>query len=259
MELTLRKTRIQNLDFIFSNCPNRGKEDLSISYQFVKELFCRVCKRSLLFGNNKYGIVDYPFLYRERQLDSVVLPVISELCQGLVFTEYPIVRDSNLKGYEKQNSKGRIDYWCIYKDYSFVIEMKQSYDAFMTDSTTDSTIYRWKAMNVSQLQDIKKDVKHFEEQTKGLIRLGLHFITPYCDRERNMKDVDGFENRQKVILKRLYKDVSRAKPKTTTPDFMASWILPRNEELFDVPYKGTYPGLLLLGKMYPSIQHDGCI
>ena len=259
MELSLRKTRIQGLDFILSSCPNKEKEDSCFAYLFVKELFCRVCKQSLFFGDNKYNIVDYPFLHRERQLDSIVLPVISELCQGLVFAEYPVVRDSILKGYEKENSKGRIDYWCIYKNYSFVIEMKQSYDAFMTDSTTDRTIRRWRTMNVSQLQDIQKHVKHFEEQTKGIIRIGLHFITPYCDRDRNMDDYDYYVREQKNYLIRLYNDVSRLKPKKTTPDFLGSWALPKKEKLLEVPYKGTFPGLILLGKIFPSIQHDGCL
>lgn len=260
MELSLRKTKIKKLDFIFSSCPNKEKEDLYVAYQFVKELFCKVCKRMLLYGDNKYNIVDYPFLYRERQLDSVVLPVISELCHGFVLAEYPVLRDSELKGYEKENSKGRIDYWCIYKDYSFVIEMKHSYDAFMTDTTKDtSLIQRWKTMNVGQLQDIRKEVKHFEERTKGLIRLGLHFITPYCDKARSMNDVDCFVKKQKDILERLYNDVSSSKPKITTPSFMASWALPRNEKYFEIFYKGTYPGLLLLGKFFPSIQHDGCV
>ena len=104
-------------------------EDVNIAYSFIKEMFCKVCKQSLLFSNSKYDIIEYPFLFRERQLDSVVLPIISSLCKGLVIAEYPIVRDSSIKGFEKKDSKGRIDYWCIYKDYSLVIEMKHSYDA----------------------------------------------------------------------------------------------------------------------------------
>ena len=260
MELSLRKTTIQNLDYTLSSCPSTQDEYLIVAYKFVKELFCGVCQQSLLFCNSKFGIVEYPFLFRERQLDSVVLPVISSLCKGLVIAEYPVIRDSNMKGYEKDGSSGRIDYWCIYKDYSFVIEMKHSYDGFKTDITSDARlIKRWKTMTVSQLQDIRDEVKLFEEKTKGLIRLGLHFITPYTDCDRNMDDFDLFERNQKEILTRLSNDVSRSKPKTTTPDFMASWVLPRNQRFLEVPLKGTYPGLLLLGKIFPAIKHDGCI
>ncbi len=260
MEVLLRKTRIQNLDYVFSSYPSRSEESMMIAYKFVKELFCRVCKQSLRFCNSKYGIIEYPFLFRERQLDSVVLPVISTLCKGLVIAEYPIVRDSNMKGFEKDDSNGRVDYWCIYKEYSFIIEMKHSYDAFKTDTTNDARlIQRWETMTVSQLQDIRNEIKHFGEKTKGMIRLGLHFITPYSDCDRKMDDVVLFEGRQKDILRRLSRDVCRSKPKTTMPNFMASWVLPRKDKFFEVPIKGIYPGLMLLGKFFPMISHDGCI
>ena len=173
---------------------------------------------------------------------------------------YHIVRDSNIKGFEKEDSKGRIDYWCIYKDYSIVIEMKHSYDAFKTDLTNDERlIKRWETMTISQLQDVRKNVKYFSEKTKGVIRIGLHFITPYCNRDGDMDDVANFMCRQKEILMRLSRDVSCSKPQRTTPNFLASWVLPNNKKYFEVPYKGTYPGLLLLGKIFPSIAHEGSI
>ena len=101
--------------------------------------------------------------------------------------------------------------------------------------------------------------KYFSENTKGVIRIGLHFITPYSSRDNDMNDVTFFESSQKDILKRLARDVSRHKPKTTTPNFLASWVLPDENKYFEVSYKGTYPGLLLLGKIYSSIAHEGCV
>lgn len=260
MELVLRKTKIQNLDYVISSCPSDAGEDIMVAYRFIREIFCRVCRQSLLYNNSKYGIIEYPFLFSERQLDSVVLPIISSLCKGLVIAEYPIVRDSNIRGFEKKNSKGRIDYWCIYKDYSFVIEMKHSYDAFKTDSTKDAKlIKRWETMTISQLQNVRAKIIHFEERTKGLIRLGLHFITPYTERTEDIDNLTYFDNKQKDILRRLSDDVIRQKPKTTEPNFLASWVLPNEKKYIELPYTGTYPGLMLLGKMFPAISHDGCV
>ena len=260
MELSLRKTSINKLDYILSSCPSKDDEGIMIAYKFVKELFCRVCERSLMFCSSKYHFTEYPFLYRERQLDSVVLPVISELCKGIVIAEYPIIRDSYLKGYEKDNSKGRIDYWCIYKDYSFIIEMKHSYE-FLNNNITNGErlIKRWEKMTIGQLQDIRKDAHHFGEKTNGIIRIGLHFITPYSSCDRDKQVLAEYITKQKDILIRLSEDVSQLKPKTTTPNFLASWSLPNKEKYLDVPFNGTYPGLMLLGKMFPSIQHVGSI
>ena len=102
-------------------------------------------------------------------------------------------------------------------------------------------------------------MKYFNEKTKGVIRIGLHFITPYSNRDNDTNDVALFESRQKEILKRLARDVSRCKPRTTTPNFLASWVLPDDKKYFEVSYKGTYPGLLLLGKIYSPIAHEGCV
>ena len=30
-----------------------------------------------------------------------------------------------------------------------------------------------------------------------------------------------------------------------------------NKKYFEVPYKGTYPGLLLMGKIFTAIAHEG--
>jgi hypothetical protein len=61
------------------------------------------------------------------------------------------------------------------------------------------------------------------------------------------------------MLKRLSEDVSRSKPTKTTPNFLASWVLPQEEIFFETPYKGTYPGLMLLGNISPAITHAGCL
>ncbi|MGN1266115.1 MAG: hypothetical protein ACI4UL_09895, partial [Muribaculaceae bacterium] len=68
MELLLRKTKIQNLDYVISSCPSDAGEDIMVAYRFIKEIFCRVCRQSLLYNNSKYGIIEYPFLFSERQL-----------------------------------------------------------------------------------------------------------------------------------------------------------------------------------------------
>lgn len=45
MELSLRNTKIQNLNFVISSCPSDQGEDINIAYSFIKEMFYRVCFR----------------------------------------------------------------------------------------------------------------------------------------------------------------------------------------------------------------------
>lgn len=256
-ELSLRHTTIGDLDFIISSCKDE-EESLHIAYEFTKKLFVGICKRSEAYDNSKYNITELPFTYSERQLDSVVLPQIASMTKGLVIAEYPVDRYSRSVRTGEYDSKGRIDYWCIYKDYSLAIEMKHSYDAFSTDSTKDARlIQRWRKMNVNQLQDIKDELRKWVEQTKGIIRLGLHFITPYKSTEQPTKeDYERFKSKQKEILWRLYEDVSNKKPSLTTPDFMSSWIM-KKSMVMNFNFGITIPGLMLLAKFFPAMKHNG--
>lgn len=98
--------------------------------RLLESLFFQLSKLSTKFCNEKYDFCDLPYTYTERRLDSVLLPALSKICDSLVLTELPV--DRKLKG---DLSKGRIDYWCIFEGYSFIIELKQSYDDFGTDKT----------------------------------------------------------------------------------------------------------------------------
>lgn len=86
------------------------------AYELTKKLFIGMAKYALVFNSTKYDIYEPPFVFRECQLDTLIMPVLASLCKGLAFAEYPMTRNSNKKGLEIENSQGRIDYWCIYKD-----------------------------------------------------------------------------------------------------------------------------------------------
>lgn len=252
--IKLRRTNINGLQLVISSC-NPNDESRNIAYEFTKKLFVGVCKRSELYCNDKYNLSELPFGYRERQLDSVVLPQMARMCKGLVIAEYPVNRQGRGKRLGEYDSRGRIDYWCIYKDYSFAIEMKHSYDAFETSITKDEgLIQRWQEMTRRQLADIKEDLVSWEEHTKGIIRLGLHFITPYKHVSKYpAEDYHYYSVHQKDILYRLYNDVSKRTPSLTTPDFMASWVM--EERIVEsYAYDETIPGLMLIAKFFPSIE-----
>ena len=122
-----RKTRINNQDFVISQHEGESEHQI-VAYEFVKKLLLGVSQHFLKFYSTKYDFVDFPFTYRERQLDSLILPCISFLCNGIAIAEYPVSRNCKHDDGEKYDTQGRIDYWCIYKGFTFVIEVKHSYD-----------------------------------------------------------------------------------------------------------------------------------
>lgn len=223
-----------------------------VAYELTKNLFIGIAKRALAFNSSKYGIYEPPFVFRERQLDSLIMPVLASLCKGLAFAEYPMTRNSRKKGLEIENSQGRIDYWCIYRDYSVVIEVKHSYDNFETSCTNhERFLQRWRTMNIVQLENVKDDIKHFEEKTKGVIRIGLHFVTSHSSTNPSDDIREIYISQEREMLSRLYNDLKTV----ATPDFMSVWEL--DKDMVYYQNDRAYPGLIVMAKFFKDIKHKG--
>lgn len=232
-----------------------NEEYFSVGDEFLTELMYGIGKLAVKYygpkRNNHY--IDFPYLYSERRLDSLILPTLSKLCDGLVSVEMPITRNLRLKGYEVSDSSGRIDYWSLFMGYSFVIEVKHSFDAYNTNHTrNDRLISKWEKMNIEQLQSIKTNIRYVcQEETKGIIRLGLHFITSYADTKPTADTHRGYVQKIPQILDRLCNDVCKKKPSLTTPDYAACWLIPKDMVMAND--NASYPGLILLGKIFKPL------
>ena len=94
--LKFRHTTINSQEFLLST-KEKKEESYLVAYNLVRNLLIGMAKRARVFCSNKYDFADYPFTYRERQLDSILLPELSKLCNGYVFTEYPVTRNCKKK------------------------------------------------------------------------------------------------------------------------------------------------------------------
>jgi len=249
--MKFRHSTIDSQNFLFSTRES-NEEYYNVAYELTRKLFIGMAKHAMAFDSSKYNFYEPPFLYRERQLDTLILPVLAALCKGLAFAEYPMTRNCRKKGLEIEDSHGRIDYWCIYKDYSFVIEVKHSYDNYETSTTNDERLLqRWRTMNIVQLDNIKDEVKQFEEKTKGVIRLGLHFVTSRSSTKQPENARETYLSQEREMLNRLYKDLKTITP----PDFMSVWELDKNMVYYED--NRAYPGLIVLAKFFKDIKHKG--
>lgn len=226
-------------------------EYFAVAKELVECLFYDMAKLCTRYSN---GIVhDLPYTYKERSLDSVLLPALSKLCDGMVLTELPVTRQCNNRRFQIAPYTGRIDYWCIYKGYSFVIELKHSYDCFTTPTTSENKVTDlWITMN-EQLQSVEKDIKEYVESTKGVIRLGLHIITSYSDKTPNNSLINQFKNNIPKTIERFQRDLSKRYP-SLRPDLLICWKIPARIVMKEQP---TFPGLWAVAKIYPAIFHEG--
>ena len=225
-----------------------------IAKELMENLFHDISKLCTKYNNDK--LFDLPYTYRERQLDCVLLPALSKLCKSIVLVELPARRQCSNRRFKVDESNGRIDYWCIYKDYSFVIELKHSYDCFTTLTTREDTVTsRWIKMN-EQLQSIEKEIKGYTEETKGVIRIGLHIITSYSDKKPNNQLIVNFKEGIPQTFERFQKDLGKRFP-SLKPNLMICWKIPNAIILKDQFH--TFPGLWAIVKIYPRIKHHGYV
>lgn len=230
---------------------DKGGDDFSVARDLVENLFFDIAKLCTRYCNDTFR--DLPYTFSERCLDSVLLPALSNLCDSQVLVEYPVTRNCSNRRKEIKDARGRIDYWCVYKGYSFVIELKHSYDCFTTTKTRDDKVTsRWLEMN-DQLDSVKKEVKEYEEATKGIIRLGLHFITSYSSKEPDDLLLAEFKKSIPEAFERFQRDLGKQYP-SLRPDLMICWKIPPRIVLSDYE---TYPGLWAIAKIYPAIKHRG--
>lgn len=224
-----------------------------IAYRFVKDLMYEVASHCCLFHSTAYDFCDLPYDYKERQLDAVLAPAIYKLCKGYIMTEIPVTRKKKDDDDQKIESSGRGDYWCIYKGYTIVIELKHSRDRYQYGVTRkDTTIDSWQTM-IKQLKDAASTYREFGEKTAGVIRLGLHFISscPSYDVDENLtkdfrRDID-------VINDKITRDI-KDHDSNTKPDMSICWLIPEkivNEDFMSIP------GLWVFVKYFKPIRHKG--
>lgn len=231
-----------------------GKEKFyKVGREFVIELLSGMAKLAVKYYESDF--IDFPYLYGEMQLASLILPTLSRMSKGAVMSEVPIQRDRHLKNVELNNTSGRLDYWCVYEKFSFCIEVKHSFDAFRNKITRQEDIDDWEYMNTVQLKSLDKELKKWKDGTKGRIRIGLHFITSYTQKELTEKQtiiaLKQYKEDIPSMLERLYSDFSRGK-KSTTPDVMACW-MPPQEIVLANDTKSSFPGFIVMAKLFQPI------
>ena len=235
--------------------PDYDNEAQNVAKELVESLFAGMASRSMRFYDKRLGICEMPYLYTERRLDSIMMPVLSNICYGLALDEVPVERRYTSKQKKSKVSQGRYDYWCIYKGYSFVIEVKHGFDAFYHSTTVrERTLDLWNTM-IKQLKSTKKDVECYSEKTKGIIRLGLMFVTSYTDKEPTEPIVKRFRRKIPEISHTFLNELGTGVI-IPRPDMITLWQIP-DRVIFseDRPYKGTFPGFWLLAKFFEPIKH----
>ncbi len=234
----------------------RTSEDdyMIIAHQFLQNLMKEFAFLSEKSFNIEYEAINMPYMYSERRLDSVVLPALSKICDGLVLTELPVQRR---KGNNHIKSlHGRLDYWCIYGGYTFAIEMKGTRDRLDCGTIRENSVLkRWGKM-IEQLRDVKNECENMQEKTRGIIRLGLHFISSWAPNEPFNEQVDEYRDKLSWNLDAFSEHLSERYDDNPdfNPSFAAAWYIP-DKMIYYNKANETYPGVMLYAKIFSPLNH----
>jgi len=218
-----------------------------VANAFYQQLVVQFAKNSAKYI---YGTEEAPFAYRERQLHSILAPAIADLTKGIYLMECPIEREwSIIKNEEWKNSLGWVDYWCRYRNYDFLIELKHNFNSYKKESIRKSIFDNWNYMNDKQLSVMDKEAIRFSEFSKGVILTGIHIITIYeCSEESS--SIERYEE----LLNIQHNFSNQLKP-----SWSGLWVLHRNlaEQCSWKKEKRNeyYPAVLFLVSLKDVINH----
>ena len=119
-------------------------EGRRIASDFMDKVLIGFAKQSAKYINAVY---EAPFVYSEKQLHSVLAPVISNIAETFLM-EHPLERKWEIESEPTFESyTGSLDYWCRYRGLDLFIELKHDRDAYKNDNIRQEAHKNWKKMN----------------------------------------------------------------------------------------------------------------
>lgn len=207
------------------------------SREFLTQLFIDFSKKCRAY----FDVTgDLPYIYREQQIHSVLVPVIDNIADAIL-VECPTNRKE--RGYE--SSHGWIDYWVKYGNTIFLIELKHSYNGLKSNGFKEKSQEEWKTANKQLKQIPKKDIDDFKINKKdNVVKIALQFNTTYTTAKDNTFSFTDCENIGKKIMRSLDKN-------SLKPNFIAHWYIHEDMHVEYNYIKGTeqYPYVHMLAKL----------
>lgn len=215
-----------------------------VSRDFLRKLLKRIVKRSTKYYDETR---EHVFIYRERQLHSVVCPSIADITSSYLM-ENPLTR----KPAGEEEYRGNVDYWISYRNYSFLMELKHAYFAYRNANNPRKSITEKFVRAMEQLRSIRKDECRDLTINKGLIKIVLQAVVFY----KGSKDPILKDNLKNKDFKNLFKKMMNNTELERKSNLRSLWVL--NERLVEeVEYKNSfeiYPAVAFVGHVSEMIE-----
>lgn len=215
-----------------------------VSIDFLRKLLKHIVKRSTKYYDETG---EHVFIYRERQLHSVVCPSIADITSSYLM-ENPLTR----KPAGEEEYRGNVDYWISYRNYSFLMELKHTYFAYRNADNPRKSITKKFVRAMEQLRSIRKDECRALTINKGLIKIALQTVAFYKGSKYPISKDDLKDQDFKNLFKKLVNNTELERKS----NLRSLWVL--NERLVEpVKYKNSfeiYPAVAFVGNISEMIK-----
>lgn len=180
----------------------RDGEGIRILKRFLLDTIVEIAKESANFI--KY-VEQSPFAYSERQLHTIIAPAIARMSNCFIM-ESPVDRKWSLLDQDNnEDSRGWVDYWCSYKDFSYYLEIKKRYISYTSKNLIQKVKDEWQVA-WNQLEAIQDDAKAQAEVSKKVFKIAVEILTVYIqskDENKLTYDIEGLLEVQHNAIKQI--------------------------------------------------------
>jgi len=236
--INLRFEKIKNCGEIGIEFSIKDGDGARVSKDFLRNLFYNIVKRS---SNYFMETEEHIFVYREKQLHSVICPSIADIIPSYVM-EHPLSR----KPHGEDEYPGHVDYWVSYRNYGFLIELKHSYFAYRNVDNPGQKIEEKFDSAIKQLKNIRIDTcRYMIGNDKGLIKIALQAIVFY---QTSNEPIDNLKDRDfKELFNKLIKNTELKNKINLTSLWLLDDKLIESVEYIDG--YGIYPAVAFVGNI----------
>lgn len=185
-----------------------------------------------------------PFMYTEKQLHTIITPAISDISDAFLL-ESSVNRKWTTINNEMDDSHGWVDYWCLYKDYNYYMELKHGFVSYRSAIIRQSVKNEWE-IACDQLNVINDEINEQKQYAKGIFKIVYHVLPIYIG-AKNKDNLEFDKEKMFNIQKIAIKGISDKVP----ANWSCIWIL--DDELTDYyEFKfgcEKYPAVLILSNV----------
>lgn len=228
--ITIRNCGYLHTEYNFSN--SSGMRNARAFLSEISEHFSKLC------ANYFDRVGELPFVYRERQISSIMISSIAKSSDALL-SEQPVERT-----FEDKKYTGHLDYWVLYGNTVFLIELKHAWLSASKIKTTKKAKDVWRDA-LKQIESINSDTaKSLAYGKLNPVKVALMVLPFYISCSNNGKDLDAIGKATGENISTMLKKLS--------PDrnFISIWNL---HERLQSPFyyenrKEIYPYLAMVAR-----------